>query len=161
MKHSIKTSSLRVFTLAVATLAMASTGSVKMPVARPHQGRGDVQFAVYLDEQGNPAGWEFFGSGQATHLGAFTSYMSSNWTDPDGTMHGISTAANGDQLFFAIPSAPNPWHLEFQGGNGRFENASGGQDTVFESKHEIVWLPEPGVLFVESWSQKAEGIVKF
>lgn len=150
MKNSMKT----VVACAVCVLAVATMGSAKNPVPRPHKAQGNVTFTLHL----NDGTWEFQGAGEGTHLGAFTTYTSSANVGEDGRMRGVSTAANGDQLFWVIPGSS--WSLEFTGGTGRFENAAGGQNTASESDHVITYDPESNTL-VESWSQKAEGIISY
>ncbi|MCZ7640558.1 MAG: hypothetical protein M5U12_33570 [Verrucomicrobia bacterium] len=129
--------------------------SVRNPVTRPHQSQGDVTLTVYLDD----FSWEFHGMGEGTHLGRMTTYTSSDLLDAQGRMHGAATAANGDKLFWVIPGTSG-WHLEFAGGTGRFQNASGGQNTVYESEHVTVYDPELNAL-VTTWSQKAEGQITY
>ena len=157
MKNSMKTQSLvrGIATLAVCALALAALGSAKNPVTRPHKSHGSVAFILYLDDYS----WEFQGVAEGTHLGQFTTYTSSADIDEYGRMHGIATAANGDQLYWVIPGT-SPWFLEFTGGKGRFENATGGQNTVYESEHVTTYDPALNAL-VETWFQEAEGLITY
>lgn len=72
--------------------------------------------------------------GNATHLGRFTGVIDNNTLPPNA----VWTAANGDQLTnntisfvidFSAPVAPNVFKysqtIEFTGGSGRFQNATG------------------------------------
>jgi len=103
------------------------------------------------DVEGRCTGDEFSdfnvqtGEGQATHLGRFSTKMwfcvnPQTFQYKDG--HGESIAANGDKLFFEIPTAGEVGQIQpivhplyeltfqdpftFTGGTGRFEGASGG-----------------------------------
>ena len=85
------------------------------------------------------------GEGNGTHLGSFTTTMTfcvdfNSFTYKNG--EGVFIAANGDELYFWIPSPDSIGHIipyvhpvyefqfqdpfTFKGGTGRFEGASGG-----------------------------------
>lgn len=104
------------------------------------------------------------GAGQGTHLGDFTAVMSfcgatAGFTYKDGK--GVFIAANGDELYVAVPPAgelglvilyedPQPKYeayfqdpFVFTGGTGRFEGASGGGMTdsyvdLFDDKGNLL-----------------------
>lgn len=98
-----------------------------------------VSPAFSLAEQG-PMRGTFSGvgagfSGNATHLGRFDGVIDNTTVPP----HAVWTAANGDTLTnittsfvidFSAPVAPNVYPytqtIEFTGGSGRFQQATGG-----------------------------------
>jgi hypothetical protein len=157
MKKTVKSSFLTrgASALAICALALAALGSAKSPVTRPHKSQGNVMFILYLDD----FSWVFQGTAEGTHLGRFSTYTSSALVDEYGRMHGVATAANGDQLFWVIPGS-SAWSLEFTGGTGRFATATGGQNTVDESEQVTTYDHELNAL-VTTWWQKAEGLITY
>jgi hypothetical protein len=153
MRNSILVRGLGV--LAVCALALATPGSAKNPVSRPYMVHGNLTFTQYVDGT-----WEFQACGEGTHLGQFTTVMS--WKDVDQQgMHLTCTTANGDKIFSVIPFNPGAWHLEITGGTGRFEYATGGQNATYESQHVRTYNPAPGIDYIETWAQKAEGLITY
>ena len=120
-----------VLALAVCTLLLPMTGSARQPVERP--------FKMYAEHTRilNFADWTWTseGSGQATHLGPFTSSGEGTFSGVlgGGTFildrlegSGSYTLANGDEVFYNVTvEGLNPPILTFTGGTGRFKDASG------------------------------------
>ncbi len=64
--------------------------------------------------------------------------------DPFG---GFFIVASGEQIFWTM--TPNgPFQVAFNGGTGRFENATGGLSTTWESDR-IYTFPDPGTMIME------------
>lgn len=101
------------------------------------------------------------GEGTGTHLGKFTTTMWFCGSNIDFTYvngQGEFVAANGDKLYFEIPTGEVKWLIEpfppyelyfkdqffFTGGTGRFEGASGGGYT-----DSLVDLLDDGGIFIE------------
>lgn len=123
MKNS--TLSRTIGTLAACALGLATLGSAKNPVERPLKVRGQNTVTI------NPLDgtWEFTGSALVSHAGLCTSYAS-GYLDAEGNLMGTGVAigANGDASFFEMPGSI--WYVQFTGGTGRFEHATGGWNLV-------------------------------
>ncbi len=114
--------------LAACVLARPALGSTKNPVERPIRCEATVTWTVNLLD-GSATGHHL---GVATHGGRFTAEGSAIWDLVNffivsGT--GISTVANGDQLFWKM-TPDQPMVIQFTGGTGRFEGATGAAPTA-------------------------------
>lgn len=103
----------------------------------PFKAEFDI-WSVFFEENGSVIHQDFSGTGNATHLGKTTIYADeiiniavSPWTDE---VSYTLTAANGDTLYFEYTSEITETGFPFltavgsgyfNGGTGRFENASG------------------------------------
>ncbi len=108
--------------LAVCALALGALGSAKNPVQRPIKMQAEMVAYVNLtDGSFVSPNW-----GEATHVGEFTN-VGVGWMNPltleTISAEGTAVAANGDKLFW---TANGPSGMDFNGGTGRFENATGG-----------------------------------
>jgi len=109
-------------TVAVCLLGVAALGSGKNPVERPFKLEGQYTLTVNLS-----AGTGVHeGFGVASHTGRFVT-RANVWVDADGHDYGVGTciAAHGDEIFWQSGFSP-AWTVEWIGGTGRFQNASGG-----------------------------------
>ena len=141
MKRSF---SLKLFmmtlTLLVGTLAVAAT---ELPFSA--SGRGVAAFV--FDGAGNVIGADVAGAGHATHLGNFTNSGRILFGAPDQNNptiiptsgDGILTAANGDKLYIVVEDGVTDvttgigtGKFRFNGGTGRFVNATGITSYVVE-----------------------------
>ncbi len=141
----------RVATFAVCALALVALGSIKNPITRPykvHHGYAEVTFTLI---DGNWTYQGFRGWGESTLFGKFT-----NRNGP-GTPYGIVTTASGDHLYWVNPGSQ--WEIEFNGGTGRFENATGGLNVVSESE-QVVTYPDPNTKII-SWTHELEGTLTY
>lgn len=125
-------------TLLVAAIAVAATER-----AFSATGRGIA--ALSVDANGIISA-DVTGSGNATHLGVFTNvgkvYFNPDPSDPNiahPTGEATFTAANGDKLKFVIEDGVadlttglGSGHFRFDGGTGRFANATGITSYVVE-----------------------------
>ncbi len=108
--------------IAVCSLALGALGSTKNPVQRPLKMKAEMVIYVDLtDGSFVSPNW-----GEATHIGKFTN-VGVGLMDPltlqPISAEGTGIAANGDKLFW---TANGPSGMDFNGGTGRFENATGG-----------------------------------
>lgn len=108
--------------LAVCALSVAALGSPKSPVERPFKLEGQYTLTVNL-ATGTGV---HEGFGVASHTGRFVT-RADVWVDAAGHNYGVGTciAANGDEIFWQSGFSPE-WTVEWIGGTGRFEQASGG-----------------------------------
>ena len=125
--------------LLVGTVAVTAT-------ERPFSATGSGVAAFILDSAGNPIGAHVTGSGNATHLGLFTSDGNVFFTpDPNNPIivhpsgQATFTAANGDKLNVVIVEGSQDittgigtGKFQFTGGTGRFANATGFTSAVIE-----------------------------
>jgi|GEM_PF-1491956 len=87
----------------------------------------------------------YVGEGNASHLGLFTIEIAycTDGVNPLSLILGVQTAANGDQLFVrGVGGDPSVNSLDFiyEGGTGRFENASGFVTLFFQFDYEnLTW----------------------
>ena len=105
--------------------ATVSTGNA---VERPFKAIATVTWTVNMAD-GSGIGHH---EGVASHTGLWTSECTATWDLVNfvilsGT--GISVAANGDQIFWKM-TPDQPMVVQFTGGTGRFENATGSGSTV-------------------------------
>ncbi|HEX6649999.1 MAG TPA: hypothetical protein VF075_10675 [Pyrinomonadaceae bacterium] len=128
-----------VLTLLVAGISVAA---VERPFAATSSGIATFIF----DGNGNPIGANVTGSGQATHLGRFTSVGQVFFTpDPDNPIilhpsgQATLTAADGDKVNVVVTDGSldvttgiSTGHFRFTGGTGRFANATGITSLVVE-----------------------------
>lgn len=97
----------------------------------------------------------YVGEGHASHLGLFTIEIAycTDGINPLSPILGVQTAANGDQLFVrgvgGDPSA-NSLDFSYEGGTGRFENASGFVTLFFQFDYENL-----------TWRNFGEGIISY
>lgn len=156
MKTELKKStSFRSLTaLAVCALALAAIGSVKNPVSRPLRVQGNVTVAVNLSE----GTWVSHDVGVGTHTGRYDNHGAGH-LDAQGNIvgGGIGTAANGDQVCWVAPGSS--WEIQLTGGTGRFENLSGGFNTVFQTK-PVIAFPDPNTM-VQTYSYIGVGTAKY
>jgi len=108
-------------------------------VERAFSAHGRGVAAFISDGNGNVVGAEVTGSGTATHLGLFTNTgrifftpIPDNPTKVQTTGEGIFTAANGDKLKIVVQEGETDvttgigtGKFRFDGGTGRFANATG------------------------------------
>lgn len=102
-------------------------------VTRPFKGKGSGTFQLV---ENTDCGDDLFqvsidGKGNATHLGLFTVILTSctNFSNIYN-LSGVQTAANGDELYFystsfGMDEKGNWTDYIYDGGTGRFENATG------------------------------------
>lgn len=112
----------------VCALALPSMAKSKHPVERPFKCVGIVTWTVNM-ETGDAIGEH---AGLATHAGRFTSGCWALWDLENLVIvegGGVSVTANRDKLFW-IMNLKYPMAIQFTGGEGRFENASGVAPTV-------------------------------
>jgi hypothetical protein len=79
--------------------------------------------------------------GESTHIGKFTN-VGVGWMNPLTleaiSAEGTAVAANGDKLFW---TASGPSGMDFNGGTGRLENATGGITWVISvTSYEVDWV---------------------
>lgn len=129
--------------LSIKTLVLTLTlllGSIAVVATeRAFSGHGSGVLAPITDGNGNVIAGDVTGSGNATHLGAFTNSGRVIFTpDPNNPTivhpsgEGLFIAADGDKLTFVIENASMDittglatGNFRFTGGTGRFANASG------------------------------------
>ena len=165
--------------LLVAVLALAGTAAeASKGRARPFKGEYVADFAIvpdgdWCDPQSGTTPVLIEGHGQMTHLGRFT-FEARHCTDPvtgtfaDGV--GVFVAANGDELWATYDGeflAPLPDGTQvvasthtYDGGTGRFTNASGGADAsawfVFTSETEgPLWGTVDGTLAYDASDRRS------
>ena len=142
--------------LALCALALTTFAGDRNPVTRPFKVKGDVVFAVSQDPAalGEAVG---ISEGQATHLGKFVVNTSGSYNFETGDFigEGVMTTASGDLIYFKMR---NLGWVEFTGGTGRFENATGGH-TV-----EPTAPPEQGEVegqWLVTFSYTGEGTITY
>ena len=131
--------------LAVCTLALSTLGSAKHPVARPFTSQDTLTWVVSLADGSSQAQ----GSGVATHTGPYLNLASGYWNLGTFTLvsaSGVATADNGDQIFWKLPGSS--FTVEWTGGTGRFQNASGGFNVVAQSEPVVAEGPVPGTITI-------------
>ena len=136
----------RLLSIKVLVLTLLLAGITVAAVERPFSARGTGVAAFILDGNGNVIGADVTSSGNATHLGQFTSTGRVEFRpDPDDpnivypSGEAVFTAANGDKLGIVIENASMDLRtgiatgqFRFTGGTGRFANASGITEVVVE-----------------------------
>jgi hypothetical protein len=109
--------------LALCALALTTFAAHRDPIHRPFKVKGELVFIVSQDAAalGETVG---AGEGGDSHLGKFEINTAGSYDFESGDFvgEGVMTAANGDLLYFKMRSLG--W-LQFTGGTGRFENATG------------------------------------
>ncbi len=134
-----------VITLAVCALALPTLAVAQQAAERPVHVDGHFALTVSLSTGTISAGRDW---GEATHLGRYE-----NLLDPGGhldfqtftiTATGTVTAANGDRLFWTTPGSS--FEIDFTGGTGRFENVTGGFNTVSHSQPVFTVIDEDTVI---------------
>jgi len=121
-------------TLALCAVGLVALGSAKNPVERPFKVRGQNTVTINF----STGAWEFYGSAVTTHAGLCDSYASGH-VDAVGNFvgTGFAIAANGDLAFFEMPGST--WYVQFTGGTGRFENATGGWNPISTTVIDEHW----------------------
>ena len=130
-----------VFGLALCALLPLVTAGSKPLKERPFQSRGEATLLMNLDN----GTWTEITSGVATHLGAFTGTASGDLSGGTGTV----TAANGDTIDWSVVFEENDIDFDnmtvlttgtlfWEGGTGRFANASGSATLVQPGTMEFV-----------------------
>ncbi len=134
--------------LAVCSLAL---GSVKNPVQRPLQGTATAIQTINLHD----GTWETVNCGEVTQLGLSTAIGTG--TDYGTVGSGSVIAADGDQVFWVVPG--RAWSLECNGGTGRFQNATGGFNTV-SSTPPVITYPDEHTMVV-TYTYTFEGVLTY
>ncbi len=120
--------------LGLCALVLGTIAGAKAPVRRPLAWTGISTVVVDFSQvmTGGPITWKVESeSGNMEHLGLYTSNGEGVLVfDSQGNMgligDGYLTAANGDKVFWhAERWGTNPFVLTFNGGTGRFLNATG------------------------------------
>jgi len=152
MKQS--TLSRGIATLAVCALGVAALGSAKNPVERPNKVQGQYTLTINLSE----GTWEHQGFGVSAHAGLFTSYATGHG-DAEGNPvgEGVAAAANGDLVFWESPGSS--WYVEYTGGTGRFEHATGGWNPV--SVTLIDQRENPDGTLAQTYTYTGEGTITY
>jgi hypothetical protein len=115
-------------TLTACLLASPALGSKKKPVERPFKCEAIVTWTVNMLD-GSATGYHL---GEATHGGLFSSDASAVWDLGNFVIvsaTGVGTVANGDQLFWKM-TPDQLMAVQWTGGTGRFERATGGWITT-------------------------------
>lgn len=143
MKHFLATVVFAV--LVVSSLCFVSADAFAKNPTRPFKGRSQEMLTGVPGscQVGAFAGSLWSGSGNATHLGLFTSSgctATTGGTFPlfEFVSAGVATAANGDQVSFTITGSTNILNdpcvatgtLTVVGGTGRFAGATGEIDAT-------------------------------
>lgn len=140
--------------LAIFALTLTTLAGDKNPVSRPVKLKADVAFIVSLDPAtlGEAVG---ISEGEGSHVGKFVINTAGAFDFETGDFvgEGVMTAANGDLLYFKMRSLEQ---VEFIGGTGRFENATGGY--VIEPTTSIEQRTVGGQLIV-SFSYTGQGTI--
>ena len=132
--------------LLMLTLALLAGNVVATATERPFSLNGGGVAVPILNDAGQPVGIDVTGSGNATHLGLFTTLGKVFFTpDPNDPTQIIPsgeatlTASNGDKLTFVVADGSQSLitgigtgHFSFTGGTGRFANATGTISYVVE-----------------------------
>lgn len=130
--------------LGLAALTLAGTAVAKDQVTRAFRSKSHVEVVIDMRDWT----WTSVVEGNATHLGRFTGGaigivdFSEGFPNPIG--EGFETAANGDVLYtyFENPGAGTEGGVkEFNGGTGRFENATGSTIQTQDNVKEIIEWP--------------------
>jgi hypothetical protein len=110
--------------LALCALALTTFAGDRDSVTRPFKLKGDFVFIVSQDPAtlGEAVG---ISEGKATQVGKFAVNTVGSFDIVTGEFigEGVMTTANGDLIYFKMR---NLGWVEFTGGTGRFENATGG-----------------------------------
>lgn len=110
--------------LALCALALTTFAGDRNPVTRPFKVKGDFVFIVSQDRTtlGEVVG---ISEGQATHVGKFEVHTAGSFDFETGAFvgEGVMTTVSGDLIYFKMR---NLGWVEFTGGTGRFEHATGG-----------------------------------
>lgn len=132
------------WTIALAVVLCAillpTTLVAKKQVERPHKVWGNMTLVLDLATMT----WEAEDWGEATHIGRYANEGSGSAGDiylQNGVGDGIATAASGDELSWHIVAEEGVWTITFNGGTGRFEDATGSCILV---PGEVVVTPGPG-----------------
>ena len=126
---------LTLATLAACALVLPATGSIDNPVERPFRSQAVVTWTVNMMD-GSAAGYEI---GVATHGGLYTNESEAIWDLENFVIvsgAGVATVASGEQLFWEM-TPDLPMVVQFTGGTGRFENATGSFSTDSMSEPQI------------------------
>jgi hypothetical protein len=144
--------------LAICAVLVPMTGSAEQQVERPWMHHSEqtiiLDFSNWLVDPMIP--WEIeWQSGQATHLGLYTSSGTGTFNLDTGESNGsgYATAANGDKVYWES----GPSIITWTGGTGPFEGASGSWTdtrTIISS----VW---DGYLLIETAVVTGEGTITY
>lgn len=151
-----KTTSIRgPAALAVCALALAALGSPNNAVERPFKLEGQYTLTVNL-ATGTGV---HEGFGVASHTGRFVT-RADVWVDAAGNNYGVGTciAANGDEIFWQSGFSPE-WTVEWIGGTGRFQNASGGWRILSSSMTDMYVDPDGN--WVMTFVYTGEGTITY
>lgn len=142
--------------LALCALALTTFAGDRNPVTRPFKVTGDIVFIVSQDPAtlGEAVG---ISEGQTTPVGKIVVKTAGSYDFETGNFigEGVMTTASGDLIYFKMR---NLGWVEFTGGTGRFENATGGH-TV-----EPTAPPEQGEVegqWVVTFSYTGEGTITY
>lgn len=117
------TKNIALAVLTACALALPALGEKKHPVERPFHVEATVTWTINLAD-GSATGYH---KGVATHGGRFISDASAVWDVQNFRIvsaTGTATTANGDKLFWKI-TPDQPGVVQYTGGTGRFEGATG------------------------------------
>ena len=126
-------------TLGTCILGLSAFGSKKNPVERPYKSVIHQTLVITLNSAGIPVSWELAGTAQCSHMGRSENRATGIFDaggNPVGT--GVTTAANGDQVFYYSPPGGGPSFIN--GGTGRFEGATG---IIRAVSQEVVFRTDP------------------
>ncbi len=122
------TKNIALAALAACALASPVLASKKNPIERPSKAEATVTWTVNM-LTGSAIGHH---TGVATHAGRFTAEGTAIWDLENLVIlsgSGVSTAADGDQIYWKMtPDQPDV--VQWDGGTGRFVNATGSAPTV-------------------------------
>ncbi len=120
--RTLSSSTLAIF--AICALTLTTLAGDKNPIARPFKVKGEFAFIVSQDPTsfGEAVGT---GQGEGSHNGKFVVNTAGSFDFETGNFmgEGVVTTASGDLIYFKMRNLS--W-VEFTGGTGRFENATGG-----------------------------------
>ena len=119
--------------LALCALLVPMIVMAKDKVERPFKQKGEGVLVLdfwdwYWTADPDIPMWIEWESGQATHLGLYTSSATGiyNFDTGAANMSGYVTAANGDKVYWEATDG----NITFTGGTGRFEGASGSMNST-------------------------------
>ncbi len=133
-------------------------------VERSFKTRGEATITLNL----STGAWTKTQSGVATHAGQYTGAGEGYATPNGGSGSGTVTVANGDEVFWTVELKPlvfNPatgaatieGTITWTGGTGRFENASGSAQIVYQGQMVVA---ENGIATL-TMSYTATGTLKY
>ena len=147
----------------VCIFLLPTTLLAKKQITRPYKVQGNVRLTLNLMTME----FEFNDWGEATHLGRYSNIGSGWVTDPslaNGYCEGTLTAANKDQIYWKLVAEDGEWNIFFTGGEGRFENATGGF-TAISTLPEVTPVfaddGEPPIALIYTFSFTGNGTISY